>query len=81
MTAVAREGFGSCLPRRHPLPRLGARTLGTDREHGPLIGDDDTDDDIVRHARNVADRLTQQAAKIRTSLAAAHMVTPFERAS
>jgi hypothetical protein len=59
----------------------GAHTLGTDREHGPLIGDDDTDDDIVRHAQNVADRLTQQAAKIRTSLAAAHMVTPSERTS
>ncbi|MFH8470595.1 hypothetical protein [Streptomyces sp. NPDC017991] len=59
----------------------GAHTLGTDRDHGPLIGDDDTDDDIVRHAQNVADRLSQQAAKIRTSLAAAHMVTPSERAS
>ncbi|GHD52099.1 hypothetical protein [Streptomyces galbus] len=37
----------------------GAHTLGTDREHGPLIGDHDTDDDIVRHAQNVADRLTK----------------------
>ncbi|MFH8610985.1 hypothetical protein ACH4D5_26270 [Streptomyces sp. NPDC018029] len=46
-----------------------------------LIGDDDTDDIIVRHAQNVADGLTQQAAKIHTSLAVAHMVTPFERTS
>ncbi|MGJ5899303.1 hypothetical protein ACSCBZ_46305 [Streptomyces niveiscabiei] len=59
----------------------GAHTLGTDREHGPLIDDDDKDEDIVRHAQNIADRLTQQAAKIRTSLAAAHMVTPSEHTS
>ncbi|MFI5825046.1 hypothetical protein ACIA8I_39185 [Streptomyces rishiriensis] len=58
----------------------GAHTLGTDSDHGPLI-DDDTDDNIVSHAQNVADRLTQNAAKMRTSLAAAHMVTPSERAS
>ncbi|MGA4902957.1 hypothetical protein ACPCAJ_35355 [Streptomyces griseoincarnatus] len=59
----------------------GAHTLGTDREHGPLIDDDARVDDIVRHAPNVADRLTQQAARIRTALATAHLVTPSEHTS
>ncbi|WP_221355424.1 hypothetical protein [Streptomyces beigongshangae] len=59
----------------------GAHRLGTDREHGPLVDDDARDDDIVRHAQNVADRLTQQAARIRTALAAAHLVTPSEHTS
>lgn len=52
-----------------------------DREHGPLVDDDARDDDIVRLAQNVADRLTQQAAKIRTALAAAHLVTPYQDTS
>lgn len=56
----------------------GAHTLGTDRVHGPLISEDARDDDIVSHAQNIADRLTQQAARIRSSLAAAHLVTPSE---
>ncbi|WP_432197103.1 hypothetical protein [Streptomyces sp. bgisy027] len=59
----------------------GAHTLGTDSEHGPLIDDDARDDDIVRHAQNVADRLTQQAARIRTALATAHLITPSEHTS
>ncbi|MFJ5681077.1 hypothetical protein [Streptomyces sp. NPDC093097] len=59
----------------------GAHTLGTNRDHLPLVDDDTADDDIVRHAQNVADRLTQQAAKIRTSLASAHLVTPSEHTS
>ncbi|MFD6331246.1 hypothetical protein ACFWGI_16940 [Streptomyces niveus] len=56
----------------------GAHTLGTDHVRGPLIREDGKDDDIVSHAQNITDRLTQQAARIRSSLAAAHLVTPSE---
>ncbi|MFD7669092.1 hypothetical protein [Streptomyces sp. NPDC059788] len=59
----------------------GAHRLGTDRTHGPLTGDDTADDGIVYHAQNVADRLSQQAARIRRSLAAAHLVTSSEHTS
>ncbi|MEU1166247.1 hypothetical protein ABZ372_39975 [Streptomyces sp. NPDC005921] len=56
----------------------GAHTPGTDRVHGPLTDDEAADDDIVRHAQNVADRPSQQAARIRASLAAARRATPSE---